>query len=100
MNYVDRHQMMSEFRKALFSRVVPNVKKIGLWGPKVRDAFVDMGVLQFEDLDPDESFARDEQIAEEFERLVASGRHQQATGTFSSDAEQVAETIAVGLQDS
>ncbi len=99
VDFVDRHQMMSEFRKALFSRVVPNVKKIGLWGPRVRNAFVDMGVLQFSDLDPDESFARDEQIAEEFERLVAHGRHQTSTGTFSSDAEQVAETIAVGLQD-
>jgi P-aminobenzoate N-oxygenase AurF len=58
--YVDNHQMMSEFRKALFSRVVPNVKKIGLWGPKVQKAFIDMGVMQFEGLDPDESFARDE----------------------------------------
>ena len=94
--YVDNHQMMSEFRKALFSRVVPNVKKIGLWGPKVQRAFVDMGVMQFEDLDPDESFARDEQIAEEFDRLVAAGRHLQPTGLFASDAEQVAETIAVG----
>jgi hypothetical protein len=99
VSYVDNHQMMSEFRKALFSRVVPNVKKIGLWGPKVQKAFVDMGVMQFEDLDPDESFARDEQIAEEFDRLVAQGRLQQATGTFSSDAEQVAETIAVGGQE-
>ena len=94
--YVDQHQMMSEFRKALFSRVVPNVKKIGLWGPKVQKAFIDMGVMQFEELDPDESFARDEQIAEEFDRLVASGRHLQSTGAFGSDAEQVAETIAVG----
>ena len=97
--YVDNHQMMSEFRKALFSRVVPNVRKIGLWGPKVQNAFVDMGVMQFSDLDPDESFARDEQIAEEFDRLVAQGRLDQATGTFATDAEQVAETIAVGLQD-
>ncbi|HVM18850.1 MAG TPA: ferritin-like domain-containing protein [Egibacteraceae bacterium] len=99
VSYVDRHQMMSEFRKALFSRVVPNVKKIGLWGPKVRNAFVDMGVMQFEDLDPDESFQRDEQIAEEFDRLVAQGRHLQSTGTFASDAEQVAETIAVGAEE-
>jgi hypothetical protein len=49
--YVDQHQMMTEFRKALFSRVVPTVKDIGLWGPKVQEAFVDMGVMQFQDLD-------------------------------------------------
>jgi hypothetical protein len=96
--YVDRHQMMGEFRKALFSRVVPNVKKIGLWGPTVQKAFVDMGVMQFSDLDPDEAFTRDENVAEEFERLAAQGRLSQPTGTFSSDAEQVAETIAVGAQ--
>ena len=100
VSYVDNHQLMTEFRKALFSRVVPNVKKIGLWGPKVQKAFVDMGVMQFEGLDPDESFARDEQIAEEFDRLVAQGRHLQPTGAFGTDAEQVAETIAVGADDS
>ena len=99
VRYVDNHQMMGEFRKALFSRVVPNVKKIGLWGPKVQKAFVDMGVMQFSDLDPDESFARDEQIAEEFDRLIAAGRHLTPTGAFSSDAEQVAETIAVGSEE-
>jgi hypothetical protein len=98
VRYVDHHQMMGEFRKALFSRVVPNVKKIGLWGPQVRKAFVDMGVMQFEDLDPDEAFARDEQIAEELESLLAAGRHRQSTGSFSGDAEQVAETIAVGYE--
>ncbi len=100
VSYVDNHQMMGEFRKALFSRVVPNVKKIGLWGPKVQKAFVDMGVIQFSDLDPDEAFARDEAIAEEFDRLVSQGRHLRATGAFDSDAEQVAETIAVGASDS
>lgn len=94
--YVDQHQMMTEYRKALFSRVVPNVKKIGLWGPKVQRAFLDMGVLGFEDLDPDEAFAQDEAVADELDRLMAAGRHKQSTGTFASDAEQVAETIAVG----
>jgi hypothetical protein len=98
VSYVDNHQMMGEFRKALFSRVVPNVRKIGLWGPKIQDAFVDMGVMQFSELDPDESFAADEAVAEELERLLADGRHLQSTGIASSDAEQVAETIAVGVE--
>jgi hypothetical protein len=88
VKFVDNHQMMGEFRKALFSRVVPNVKKIGLWGPKVREAFVDMGVMQFEDLDPDEAFARDEEVAEELERLIAERRG------------PIAETIAAGADDS
>jgi hypothetical protein len=96
--WADQHQMMGEYRRVLFSRVVPNVKKIGLWGPKVQAAFVDMGVIDFAELDPDEAFARDETIADELERLIAAGRHQRSTGTFSSDAEQVAETIAVGAE--
>jgi hypothetical protein len=97
MEYADRHQRMSDYRKALFSRIVPNVKKIGLWGPKVQAAFVDMGVMMFEDLDPDDAFARDESIAEELDKLIAEGRHQRVEGIWATDAEQVAETIAVGL---
>jgi hypothetical protein len=96
--WADQHQMMGEYRKVLFSRVVPNVKRIGLWGPKVRAAFADMGVIDFADLDPDEAFSRDETVAEELERLVAAGRHQRATGSFNGDAEQVAETIAMGVE--
>ncbi|HWH32332.1 MAG TPA: ferritin-like domain-containing protein [Egibacteraceae bacterium] len=96
VEYVNNHQMLGEFRKALFSRVVPNVKKIGLWGPKVQEAFVDMGVIQFQDMDPDESFARDESIAEELDRLMEQGRHKEIRFMWETDAEQVAETIAVG----
>jgi len=33
------------FQSALFSRIVPCVRDIGLWSPKVRDAFAAMGVL-------------------------------------------------------
>jgi hypothetical protein len=98
MEFADRHQRMSDYRKALFSRIVPNVKRIGLWGPKIQNAFIDMGVMMFEDLDPDEAFARDESIAEEMDKLIAEGRHTRSTGEWSSDAEQVVDTIAVGYE--
>jgi len=98
MEYADRHQRMSDYRKALFSRIVPNVKRIGLWGPKIQAAFIDMGVMVFEDMDPDEAFARDESIAEEMDKLIAEGRHTQILGGWATDAEQVAETIAVGME--
>src|SRR5580693_3430267 len=39
------------FRAQLFSRIVPTVRDIGLWGPKVRRAYEDMGVMQFADID-------------------------------------------------
>jgi hypothetical protein len=40
------------FRQQLFSRVVPNLKALGLLTPYVRTAFEEMKILQFEDLDP------------------------------------------------
>jgi hypothetical protein len=42
------------FRQQLFSRVVPNLKRLGLLTPYVRTAFEEMRILQFEDLNPEE----------------------------------------------
>jgi hypothetical protein len=42
------------FRQILFSKIVPNLKKLGLLTPRVREKFAELGVLQFEDL-PDSS---------------------------------------------
>ena len=39
-----------EFRRMLFSRVVPNVKRIGLLTPYVRERFEQLGVLEYESL--------------------------------------------------
>lgn len=39
------------FRKVLFMRIVPNLKKLGLLTPKVREAFARLDILQFEDYD-------------------------------------------------
>jgi hypothetical protein len=41
---------MGGFRQMLFSKIVPNLKRLGLLTPRVRDAFEKIGVLQFEDL--------------------------------------------------
>ena len=41
------------FRNMLFMRVVPNLKKLGLLTPKVRRAFTDLEIIQFEDTDTD-----------------------------------------------
>jgi hypothetical protein len=42
------------FRQMLFARVVPNLKRLGLLTPRVREAFDRLGILQFEDADPEE----------------------------------------------
>jgi hypothetical protein len=46
--------IMQQFRQLLFARVVPNVKRLGLLTPRVRRAFEEMGILQFEDADPEQ----------------------------------------------
>ncbi len=94
--YVDKHQMMGEFRKALFSRVVPTVKDIGLWGDKVQKAYLDMGVLDFQDLDLDEMGENDERIAEELEALLAAREDGDDVADDGSRAAQLATTIAAG----
>jgi hypothetical protein len=45
--------IMQMFRQALFARVVPNVKRLGLLSPRVRRAFEEMRIIQFEDADPE-----------------------------------------------
>jgi hypothetical protein len=70
IEYVENSQMLGEFRKMLFSRIVPTVKDLGLFGEKVQRAFVDMGVIDYADVNPDDLSAADEQIADELE-----GRH-------------------------
>ncbi len=42
------------FRNMLFARVVPNLKRLGLISPRVRESFEKLGIIQFENLDPEE----------------------------------------------
>jgi hypothetical protein len=41
------------FRRMLFMRVVPNLKRLGLLSPRVRAAFAKLEILEFEDADPE-----------------------------------------------
>jgi ribonucleotide reductase beta subunit family protein with ferritin-like domain len=41
------------FRQMLFARVVPNLKRLGLLTPRVRESFERLGIIQFEDADPE-----------------------------------------------
>jgi hypothetical protein len=38
----------------LFARVVPNLKRLGLISPRVREAFTKLAIIEFEDFDPTE----------------------------------------------
>ena len=48
--------------------IVGNVKHIGLWGPRIRKAYTDMGVLQLGDVDAEQMQREDEAVAERFDR--------------------------------
>lgn len=43
-------QLMSQFRNLLFTRIIPNLKRIGLLTDSVRPKFEALGILQFENL--------------------------------------------------
>jgi para-aminobenzoate N-oxygenase AurF len=67
VDYVKQSEMMQIFRKMLFSRIVPTVKDLGLFGDKVQRAFEDMGVIEFQDTNPDDLSAADEALAQELD---------------------------------
>lgn len=64
----EHSEYLQLFRKLLFSRIVPCVKDIGLWGPRLQKAYVDMGVLELGDSNLDLLMSQDEEIAEELDR--------------------------------
>jgi hypothetical protein len=49
-DYMREHPLQRQFRSLLFSRVVPNVKRIGLLTPRVRHHFEQLGILDYETL--------------------------------------------------
>ncbi|MEI5101563.1 ferritin-like domain-containing protein [Streptomyces sp. PmtG] len=87
--YSERSEYLQLFRQLLFSRIVPCVKDIGLWGERLQRAYVDMGVFEMGDSNLDLLMAEDEEIAEKLdaERFAAEERDRVA---------EVARTIAAG----
>ena len=67
IGYVESSEMMRQFRSTLFSRIVPTIKDIGLWGPKIRRAYSNMGILGFADFNAEEMTDNDERVAQEFD---------------------------------
>jgi hypothetical protein len=45
--------LMKMFRQSLFSRVVPNIKRLGLLTRPVRKAFEELEIIHFESVDPE-----------------------------------------------
>ncbi len=85
--WVDNSPLMIQFRSHLFSRIVPIVKDIGLWGDKVQKAFRDMGVHDMAGFDIDALMKADEDQAEALD---------QAHAEMASRAAEVDQVIAAG----
>jgi hypothetical protein len=58
---------MKQFRTRLFTRIVPTVKDIGLWGTRVRKAYEDMGVLDYAQVDAAAMLEADSRVADDFD---------------------------------
>ncbi|MFJ4365386.1 ferritin-like domain-containing protein [Streptomyces chartreusis] len=88
----ERSEFLQLFRRLLFSRIVPCVKDIGLWGKRLQQAYVDMGVFEMGDSNLDLLMAQDEEIAEKLdaERFAEEERDRVA---------EVEEAIEAGAAD-
>src|SRR4029453_6505490 len=67
------------FRSHLFSRIVPTLRDIGLFGDKLQRAFGELGVLGFANVDLDQLIDQDEQIADDIDQT----RRQQVGATIA-----------------
>lgn len=62
---------MNHFRTRLFSRIVPIIKDIGLWSPRVIDAYEKMGALDLANANTAEMLANDGKVADDFDAKIA-----------------------------
>src|SRR5437660_9538651 len=67
LDIVDHSETMKVFRSRIFSRIVPTVKDIGLWGPQVQEAFAAMGAIEFAKVDAAALLENDARVAEDFD---------------------------------
>ena len=79
---VKSSERMRLFRTRLFTRIVPTIKDIGLWGSRIRRAYTDMGVMGYAETDTDALLAKDERVAADFD-----GRRVEAAVASSSNGD-------------
>ena len=72
--FVRNSPVIKQFRGRLFSRIVPTLRDTGLWGPKLRGAFEDMGVMEYANVDAATLLEEDNRVAAEFDARRAAVR--------------------------
>ncbi|MEV0627044.1 ferritin-like domain-containing protein [Nonomuraea wenchangensis] len=87
MEATEHSEYLRLFRSLLFSRIVPCVKDIGLWSPRLRQAYADMGVLDMAGQSLEALMRQDEEIADQVdaERFAQeeADRHAEVAGTIA-----------------
>jgi hypothetical protein len=77
---------MQNYRSALFSRIVPIIKDIGLWGPKIRKGYEQMGILGYANVDVQAMSDEDEKVAEHYDERHAEILRVAASATEPASA--------------
>ena len=67
IEYSDQSNLAKQFRYRLFSKIVPNVKSLGLLSDRQRERFADLGILEYE---TNTTSDVDQEIEEERRRLA------------------------------
>jgi hypothetical protein len=67
----EHSEIQQAFRSLLFSRIVPCVKDIGLWGEKVQKCYAEMGVLDMAGVNLEDLMKADEDYADQIDREKA-----------------------------
>jgi hypothetical protein len=85
LEHIDNSPSWRTYQSLLFSRIVPAVKDIGLWGTRVQQAYADMGVLDMAGIDLSALMREDEDVAEQLDaqrrELAARAAEVEATIT-------------------
>jgi hypothetical protein len=85
VEYVRKSPFMMEYTRRLFTRIVPTIRAIGLWGERIQKAFSDMGIIDLAELDVEAMSADDEDVAAEYDRLRAA-RDAHVSGVIAESA--------------
>lgn len=95
--HVDHSAYNEAFRSLLFSRIVPCVRDIGLWGERVQRAYADMGVLDMAGLDLEALMRGDEDLAESLDaaRRELATRRGEVSATIALGETEAVDSVSV-----
>lgn len=95
--YSERSEFLALFRRLLFSRIVPCVKDIGLWGPRLQQAYLDMGVFEMGDSNLDLLMTQDEELADRLDAERFEREERERVAEVAEAIEEGAEATEEGV---